>query len=316
MSLTKQRTVLVVAPTGDAHADRALAALNALGSVDAARISLAEFPTLARASFELGAGQRRIYESHGQTIDLESVVAVWWRRPNLCDLPQVYYGIDRTFVRAECEHYITGLLWSLDCLWINSPTHEIAASRKLRQLTLASKLGLRVPRTLVTNDPSIAIDFAEQLGLNVVFKRVGTSPGPFCRTTRLTREWLPKLATITTCPTIFQEYIAPAVDYRVVWLDGRIWAFHADTSHSTSPEDTRLDSALPCKIVELDHDTSVRLSAFMRELGLLFGVLDLRLGDDGQIYFFELNPSGQFAYLEETGVPLIQPLAARLARGK
>lgn len=49
----------------------------------------------------------------------------------------------------------------------------------------------------------------------------------------------------------------------------------------------------------------------MRRLGLVFGVVDLRISSqDGHIYFLEVNPQGQFLYLEvKTGLPIIRSLA-------
>ena len=53
------------------------------------------------------------------------------------------------------------------------------------------------------------------------------------------------------------------------------------------------------------------------DLGLVFGAIDLRLGVDGRYYFLEVNPAGQFVYLElKTGLPLIAALASVLARGR
>ena len=50
----------------------------------------------------------------------------------------------------------------------------------------------------------------------------------------------------------------------------------------------------------------------MRRLGLVYGAIDLRLTGDGRYVFLEINPAGQFLYVEEqTG----QPIAAALAAG-
>jgi hypothetical protein len=54
----------------------------------------------------------------------------------------------------------------------------------------------------------------------------------------------------------------------------------------------------------------------MGTLGLSFGVLDLRVGLDGEYYFLEVNPQGQFAYLEiKTGLPIFTSLANLLVYG-
>jgi len=51
----------------------------------------------------------------------------------------------------------------------------------------------------------------------------------------------------------------------------------------------------------------------MLNLRLVFGAVDFKVDSDGKYYFLEVNPSGQFAYLEvNTGLPLMSTLASVL----
>jgi glutathione synthase/RimK-type ligase-like ATP-grasp enzyme len=55
----------------------------------------------------------------------------------------------------------------------------------------------------------------------------------------------------------------------------------------------------------------------MRRLGLEYGAIDLRLTPDGEYVFFEVNPAGQFLFVEHAcGLPISAALAARLAAGR
>jgi len=59
------------------------------------------------------------------------------------------------------------------------------------------------------------------------------------------------------------------------------------------------------------------LRALMRRLGLVYGAIDLRLTPDGRYVFLEINPAGQFLYVEQqTGQPIAAALAALLAAGR
>ena len=54
----------------------------------------------------------------------------------------------------------------------------------------------------------------------------------------------------------------------------------------------------------------------MKELGLPFGTIDMKLTDDGEHIFLELNPQGQFLYIEIlTGLPIASAVADFLAYG-
>jgi glutathione synthase/RimK-type ligase-like ATP-grasp enzyme len=52
----------------------------------------------------------------------------------------------------------------------------------------------------------------------------------------------------------------------------------------------------------------------MGELGLVFGTIDLKVADNGDHVFLEINPQGQFLYIEIlTGLPISNALADFLA---
>ena len=62
---------------------------------------------------------------------------------------------------------------------------------------------------------------------------------------------------------------------------------------------------------ELTPEATSKLTALMERLGLVYGAIDLRLTPEGRYVFLEINPVGQFLYIEQaTG----QPIAAALAQ--
>jgi glutathione synthase/RimK-type ligase-like ATP-grasp enzyme len=67
---------------------------------------------------------------------------------------------------------------------------------------------------------------------------------------------------------------------------------------------------------DLPDDVADKLRGLMHRLGLIYGAIDLRLTPDGRYVFLEINPAGQFLYVEQqTGQPIAAALAARLAAG-
>jgi hypothetical protein len=86
---------------------------------------------------------------------------------------------------------------------------------------------------------------------------------------------------------------------------------HEDSSQSRAGLDSRLDLDVPVAPFELQDPAVSQLLALMRDLGLSFSAVDLKMTADGELYFLELNPQGQFLYIEIlTG----QPIAAAMAR--
>ena len=311
--------VLVAAHRNDVHVEVVKAALERRHRRRVHTLWMAGFPTLSNGSFEMDAGgSRRWLCDEGVDLPLDDVVSVWWRRPTPCQPPRIFTGLDGgEFVQAECDHFLEGLLWSLDCLWINNPQNDRRGSRKVVQLAAARDVGLEVPRTLVTTRPDEARRFYEQATGRVIFKRVGTSPGPASKTSFLDSSSVAALDAIRASPTIFQDYIEGTGDVRVVWIDGDAWAVHIDSQAGVSPEDCRFDLSVRHVAMDVPDEVAQAIDGLMAKLGLTFGALDFRVSIDGRWIFLEVNPSGQFLWLQErAGVPIAEALASRLAAGR
>ena len=59
-----------------------------------------------------------------------------------------------------------------------------------------------------------------------------------------------------------------------------------------------------------------QLLALVRRLGLVYSTIDLKLTNDGEYVFLELNPQGQFLYVEIlSAMPITAAVASLLVRG-
>ena len=311
--------VLIVSPPDDLHAIAVADALRKDHGLTVHHLDTQRFPGSARATYSCAHGreERRWIESAAH-LDFENIRSVWWRRPQPPEVPRFFTGVDHGhFMQTESDHFLHGLLWSQRCLWVNDPMNNLRASRKIVQLSKAIEHRLAVPATLVTNDPREAVAFLSSLRGRAIFKRTGSGAGPASKTSFVTPEILERLDAIADCPTTFQEYVEARCDIRVVWIAGELWPVSIDSQAGLSPEDCRFDNSVdfhPCELPAAVRDGLARL---MTGLGLVFGAIDLRLGLNGEYYFLEVNPAGQFAYLEaKTGIPLIAAVASLLANGQ
>ncbi|MFI5719272.1 hypothetical protein [Nocardia sp. NPDC051750] len=310
---TRPGPVLIVSESDDLHAAAMQATLRERHGINPLRLDLRDFPHEA-GTFRLGrSGPARAL---GGLTGLDNVRAVWWRRPHPSRVPAGVRADDDAFRQAECDGFVQGLLWSLPARWVNDPGHDRIAHRKIVQLETARLAGCAIPETLITNDPDEAREFIETCGAPVVFKRTGTSRAEFSETRLVEPADLHRLSAIRWAPTTFQRYIEPECDLRVVWVEGQEWAVRIDSPAGAGRVDSRLDISVDFSPVRLPASVSKSLAILMGTLGLSFGVLDLRIGADGEHYFLEVNPQGQFAYLEiKTGLPIFASLAGLLVHG-
>lgn len=313
--------ILVVAPDDDDHAAEVLPRLSALGA-EVLRVDLARIPleTTLELAFAGGEPERLALHDRGRRIDLAACEAVWWRRPaRYAALDAIAHADARRFAQQEWYAAFAGLWHALPARWVNDPVRQDVAIRKPFQLATAARAGLAVPRTLVTADPDAARAFASTCPaddelLGAVVKTLTPVPGRY--THRLRATDLDALDALRAAPAIVQEYV-DGVDLRVIAAGRELFSMEVDARRTAHPEDCRrdwanaLETARPAR---LPDDVARRLLATMDRLGLVYGAIDLRRRDDGEHVFLEVNPAGQWLYVEEaTGLPITDAVAHLLA---
>nr|WP_329958315.1 hypothetical protein [Paenibacillus allorhizosphaerae] len=306
--------VLIVSFPDDLHAE-SVCELLSRKHVQAERVDLSRLNEENRLTLSLnGQLDAEIVTDSGKRIRLSETRTVWWRRPRLPDAPtEQRVGEISEFVRSEWEHFIEGLEGFANVRWVNLPSSNRLAARKGIQLAAAHKLGLRIPRTIVTNDAQRVREFADE-GYALVYKRIGSAPRPLTATKDLLPSDLERLHVLTACPAIFQEKIEARLDIRVTAIGPDLYAAEIDSQSGSSPLDWRFDHSVPFRPHRLDQEVEYRLKALLERLGLFYGAIDLRLTPEGEYVFLEINPSGQYLFVELlSGIPLTERMAEYLS---
>lgn len=239
--------------------------------------------------------------------------SVWWRRPLKAEPGEhIRNRENRRFIGAEWTAALYGYLRSTARQITNDPAAEDRANLKIVQLTAARQVGLTVPRTLVTNDPRHAGEFIAantRTGLRTIYKPL-TPPAYQLGEARVIEDLDGREDSLRQAPVILQECVERGADLRITVVDDELFAANVESDVSRLV-DWRADRDVSYTRATVPDQLAQRLLALMRRLGLRTGSIDLRLGPDGTPYFFEVNPSGQFLFLE---LELDYPISATLAR--
>jgi len=258
------------------------------------------------------------YLQRRSQVDLSGVGAVWWRRPQHFKLHDCIKDPEhRQFAYREMDEAFTGLWQNLDCFWINAPHLDQFASRKAYQLRIAQEIGFQIPETLITNNVAEAKQFIEHLGFNqTVYKPFGGTLQTWRETRVLKKEELDKIEHVQYAPLIFQEYIPASVDLRITVVGDQIFPASIDSQSTRYPQDCRMDIGnAQIKAVELPEALERRIRMLMKVLKLHYGAIDMRLTPEGDYVFLEINPAGQWLFVEyQTQQPIAEALACLLAQ--
>jgi len=245
-----------------------------------------------------------------RNIDLKEVKSVYYRRPQLPNIES--FGLNKSeldFVSKETAFLLEGLYKILKSKFWISPVFSIReAENKIYQLMIAKELGFKVPSSLISTIESEAKDFIINKKYDCIVKPIksgliaDTDNPKIIFTSRLRKNQLGSLARIRKCPTYFQERIEKEADIRVTVVGEKL--FSAKINSQTS-EETKTDwrkgqsHKLSYETFELPKELQIKSANLVNLLDLNFGAIDFVLDKKGALTFLEINPNGQWVWIEE-----------------
>ncbi|TKK87982.1 ATP-dependent carboxylate-amine ligase [Herbidospora galbida] len=322
--------ILILTAEGDAHAEKVAAILAARG-VEAVMFDPADYPSRARINAAYGPGTqvRRTLHTDGHPLDLDALTAVWFRRPQPpAAHPEITDPAVRVYVEGECSAFTADLWDQLDCRHVPARRQTIMlAQRKSSQLALAGRLGFDLPATLVTTDPDEFLDFYDRHSGQIITKPLHDPRPPANAGAELGRFSEPVSThdvihadAIRLAPVIVQEYVVKQVELRVTVVGRAVFAaeIHSQESNHTRFDWRRYDlGSTRHEPHRLPTDVARRCVEIVERLGLRYGAIDLILTPDGRYVFLEVNPSGQWLWIESaTGLPISEALCDLLLYGE
>lgn len=259
----------------------------------------------------------------GCRLHLEEVRAAYFRRPEEPSLPSA--GIDPVDCRyavGEWNGFLKSIYLYLGDKWFSHPASIMLAEDKPRQLLKAVEIGFNVPDGVITNDFEDIAPLAERAG--IIGKPLKSSlvseegPGSVVFTSAIKELREAERSAISVCPAIYQVEIQKDCDVRVTVVGNKAFAaaIHSqgtevsrvDWRRGSNPDLVHQPIPLPPKVVEM----CIHL---VRALDLRFGAIDLIRDKEGEFWFLECNPNGQWAWIENrTALPITAAIVDELER--
>lgn len=254
----------------------------------------------------------RVATAEGDSIELSEVDTVWLRARSHGDGPRGV-STERHLERA------VGLIALHGGRVVPAALDVMAhASSKILQLHVARSVGLSVPRTLVTNDPDEVLRFAST-GIPLVGKELAPDPAlavgvrPFARYTNdIAPHDLLHVDDLALAPLVVQEKLDKALELRVTVVGDQTFTAAIDSApvHHSSTDFRRYDLAsTTIRPWHLSAATEAACLRLVRYFGLLYATLDLILTPEGDHVFLDLNPNGQYLWIEtHSGLDITEAL--------
>lgn len=314
--------ILIITNKIDPHADNVI---NCLLNKDISvfRFNTEDFPQKITFSWRTAQSgiDGVIKLPNGKKTDISQIDSCWYRRP---EPPIVSTDLitqqAKEFAEDETKSLLKGLWTYLsDCFWINYPSKIREAESKLYNLRLASKIGFFIPRTVITNDPEQAKNFFQECEGEVINKVLGKGQVEYLKdyyfvyAHKISHKDLDRINNVVYSPTFFQEYILKKLEIRVTVVGKKIFSceIHSQDSEKTMEDWRQYDfDNVKHSPHKLPESVEILCLKMMKSLDLNFATLDLILTTDDRCVFLELNPNGQWLWIENlTGLPISQAVA-------
>jgi hypothetical protein len=183
------------------------------------------------------------------------------------------------------------------------------ADNKLKQLRLARKAGFEVPETRVV----------KPLKHGVVFEGANRSE---VATSLWCREFpsavlLEHLKGAKSVQMLVQQAVKKVEDWRITVLPGRTICCRIDTSRlpNGEPDWRKRTMELTHQIIEVSAAFEGKLRRYLELIDMPAGYFDFAVTAEGVPIFLEMNPNGQWLWMEQlTGYPISEAIAKALVR--
>ncbi|MGW2652162.1 hypothetical protein ACWC1D_00645 [Streptomyces sp. NPDC001478] len=298
-------TVLVVTERMSDTGDAVTLALQDL-SVRVVRFDLAD---VARRHVVLNAQCRKgrwegALAVGSRITDLNEVRAILWFHPGV---PRIRVdgmtSAEARWASGEATAGLAGVLGSLDCLHVNHPADIRRAEVKADVLAVAERYGLVVPPTWIGSDPSSARRFARTAGGGVITKALTlpqiTEPGSRVRSLYTAQVGVDDLGAVATGITQLQHRVRTSYAVRAHTLGTRTIAVRIDARTAAGRTDWRADlESLTYTPTTLPSPVEDALAALAQHYRLSYAASDLLVDAAGAWHFVDLNPAGQYRWLE------------------
>jgi hypothetical protein len=251
--------------------------------------------------------------SDGMTISVSEFIVIWSRRWRS---QQRLQGIavdraGRDLVDNDCRGTLYGMLeTSCTGVWVSGLRETERASNKLVQLKAAQEQGFRIPRTIVSNNPAEVRSFVATCPDGAIAKAVVGTKERLAFVERIDPERIDD-ESVAICPAIFQEYVPGTKHVRLNAFGDDLYGYRIETENV----DWRPDLNVPVSRWQVPEEVRKKIRSFLQRMGLNMGVFDLKESTNGELFWLEVNPQGQFLFLEGlTGDPLAAHFADFLHR--
>ena len=259
------------------------------------------------------------------------ITAIWDRRPEEPKIIPIKYTDRKTnkFLREEATGFLRFLRYYLRNIYsIGSVVEDRPASSKMLQLSVAKRLGMKVPDTTFANTKDAFFPLLQKhknislkpIDASSFFTNDGMEYVFYSRKAKTNEIMAQPNEAFEHTASFLQNYIDKKYELRITVCNEDVVACKID-SQSLDDDKGKIDwrqgydYGLKQDIVAIPDNVKQFCIEFLKEMHLNFGCFDFIVTPDDDYVFLECNPNGQWLWIElATGYDISKIIAKNLAK--
>lgn len=249
-------------------------------------------------------------------INLLDFDSVYYRRPLLNNLNYIKGANlqELNYIRSELAFILEGIYKVLrNKYWLNDVYDLRQAENKIYQLQLAQEVGFKIPVSLVSNQSEKVNKVKKICDNDCIIKPIKSGNMKDANnpksvfTTKITDEQFKNVDRIEAFPLFIQKNVLKQFDLRCTVIGNEVFTAQI---HSQNDKDSEVDwrkaqQVLEHRSHELPHKVKMMCVKLTKKMNLNYSAIDMILDKNGDYVFLEINPNGQWAWIEKRlGFPL------------
>lgn len=229
------------------------------------------------------------------TISDKDIFSIYYRKPRMPDLT-CYENKYHLMIHKDIISIINGIADSFPGTVLTPPNILRKTENKIYQILTAQKLGMKIPMSFLGNVNEKLIEFLTQKS---IIKPISVGKINFGKTVEIYQTSLFHGCdeNISLTPIYLQKYVEKQYEVRLTIIGNIFYPIKIETIDKI---DWRKDyQNHTYSIIECPSDIKEKCKKLMIEYGLSFGAFDFIVTPKNEWIFLEINPNGQWLWLEK-----------------
>lgn len=274
------------------------------------RLNTEDIPSVVSINFDINNKEYKLLDKiKNIEINLLDFDSVYFRRPLISDLSYIE-GISESeiyYLRSELTFVLEGIYKVLrEKYWLNNVYNIREAENKIYQLEIAKDIGFNIPRAVISNDIDMLKSIGHTYSNDLIIKPIKSGNikygdvGKAIFTTKINEEQFEDRERIESFPIFMQSNIHKKVDLRCTVVGDEVFVAEI---HSQVENESMIDWRKGKKILKhkehiLPNHIKKMCIELTQRLNLNYSAIDMILDENNNYIFLEINPNGQWAWIE------------------